>query len=69
MMNITTKENGFIFNGIDYEFKENELPEIINENQVHILTKQGVLLFDLSCTIDGLEFSDINLFANRIKQV
>ena len=68
-MNITTKENGFIFNGIDYEFKENELPEIINENQVHILTKQGVLLFDLSCTIDGLAFSDINLYVNKIKQV
>lgn len=66
-MNITTKPNGFIFNGIDYEFSERHSEEILNENQVHIPTKSGVLLLDLSCTINNVQFTNIDLFVNALK--
>jgi hypothetical protein len=66
-MNITTKTNGFIFNGIDYEFSERHSAEILSGNQVHIPTKSGVLLLDLSCKINEVEYTDINLFTEAIK--
>jgi hypothetical protein len=66
-MNITTKTNGFIFNGIDYEFSERHSAEILSGNQVHIPTKSGVLLFDISCTINGNDYTDINLFVQALK--
>jgi hypothetical protein len=66
-MNITTKNNGFIFNGIDYKFSDTNTEEVLSENQVHISTNAGILLFDLSCTINDVEYTDINLFVSALK--
>lgn len=67
MMNITTRINGFSLNDIDYEFSERHSEEILNENQVHIPTKSGIFLFDLTCTINDVEYMDINLFIAALK--
>lgn len=64
-MNITTIRNGFIFNSIEYTFKgENE---IISDSQVLVGTTNGFILLDLSCTINEVEFTDINLFVSALK--
>lgn len=64
MYNITTTQNGFIFNSIDYTFEgENE---IISDSQVLIGTTSGLILLDLSCTINEVEFTDINLFVQSL---
>lgn len=73
MLNITTIQNGFEFNETTYLFENfllnNELVsfEIIGENQCHIGTNQGIILLDLSCTINEVEFTDINLFVSALK--
>jgi hypothetical protein len=64
-MNITTIENGFSFNDLTYLF-EGEI-EVISESQCHILTTEGTILLDLSCTINEVEFTDINLFIKQLK--
>jgi hypothetical protein len=65
MYNITTIQNGFIFNSIEYTFEgENE---VISESQVLIGTTQGLILLDLSCTINNVQFTDINLFVTALK--
>lgn len=65
MFNITTIENGFIFLDIEYLF--NGEIEIISESQCLTPTNQGTILLDLTCTIDGNEYTDINLFVQRLK--
>jgi hypothetical protein len=65
MYNITTIENGFIFNSLEYTFEEEN--EIISDSQILIGTNQGVILLDLSCTINGIEFTDIELFIKALK--
>ena len=63
-MNITTTQNGFIFNSIEYTFEgENE---IISDSQVLVGTTNGFILLDLSCTINEVEFTDINLFVQAL---
>jgi hypothetical protein len=64
-MNITTIENGFIMNNSDYLF--NGEIEIISETQCHVTTDKGVILLDLSCAINDVEFTDINLFIEALK--
>jgi hypothetical protein len=65
MYNITTIENGFIFNSLEYTFEEEN--EIISDCQILIGTNQGVILLDLSCTINDVQFTDINLFIQSLK--
>lgn len=73
MLNITTIENGFEFNDSIYLFKDFSLNEelvayeIIGESQVHIGTDKGIILLDLTCTINNVQFTDINLFVNALK--
>ena len=67
MFNIVTIENGFIFNNTEYIF-DGEY-EIINETQVHIPTNKGILLLDLSCSIDEVSYDEINLFVQALYQV
>lgn len=67
MFNIVTIENGFIFNDIEYIF-DGEY-EIISETQVHIPTDKGILLLDLSCSINEVLYDDINLFVQALYQV
>jgi hypothetical protein len=64
-MNIVTIENGFLFNDSSYLF-EGEI-EIISESQCHVPTNEGTILLDLSCTINEVEFTDINLFITALK--
>jgi hypothetical protein len=67
MFNIVTIENGFIFNAVEYIF-DGEY-EIISETQVHVPTDKGILLLDLSCSIDEVSYDDINLFVQALYQV
>jgi hypothetical protein len=65
MYNIITIQNGFIFNSLEYIFEgENE---VISESQVLTGTTQGLILLDLSCTINNVQFTDINLFVTALK--
>jgi hypothetical protein len=67
-MNITTIKNGFNFNEIDYTFQDQETDtgfvssEIISDSQLLIGTNDGLIFLDLSCTINGKTFKDINEF-------
>ena len=64
MLNITTIENGFIF--LDTEYLFDGFFEVISDSQCHIGTDMGVILLDLTCTIDGYEYTDINLFIQKL---
>jgi hypothetical protein len=64
-MNITTILNGFTFNDLTYLF-EGEI-EVISESQCLTPTNEGTILLDLSCTINGIEYTDINLFILALK--
>ena len=64
-MNIVTIQNGFIFNETQYIF-EGEI-EIISESQCHVPTNEGIILLDLSCTINDVVYNDINLFVQALK--
>jgi hypothetical protein len=67
-MNITTIKNGFNFNEIDYTFQNQETDtgfvssEIVSDSQLLIGTNDGLTFLDLSCTINGKTFKDINEF-------
>ena len=65
MLNITTIQNGFILNECEYSF-DGEI-EAISEIQCHVSTNQGTILLDISCTINNVEFTDINLFIIALK--
>jgi len=65
MFNITTIQDGFLLNDSIYLF-EGEI-EVISEAQCHVPSNQGVILLDLSCTINGIEFTDIELFIKALK--
>lgn len=65
MLNIKTIENGFEFNDSIYLFEGAD--DIISEYQVHVGTNQGIILLDLSCTINEIEYTDINLFLLALK--
>lgn len=65
MINIVTIQNGFILSETQYTF-EGQI-EIISESQCHVPTNDGVILLDLSCTINGVAYTDINLFVQALK--
>ncbi len=65
MLNITTIENGFEFNDTTFLFEG--IDEIVSETQVHVGTNLGIILLDLTCTINEVEFTDINLFLAALK--
>lgn len=64
MFNIKKIPNGINFNELDYLIEGNI--EILGESQCHIQTDKGVILLDLSCIIDGQEYTDINLFIQNL---
>jgi hypothetical protein len=65
MFNITTIQDGFLLNDSIYLF-EGEI-EVISECQCHVPSNQGTILLDLSCTINGTQFTDINNFIQALK--
>ena len=64
-MNITTIPNGFSFNELIYLF-EGEI-EVISQSQCLTPTNDGTILLDLLCTINEVEFTDINVFVVALK--
>ena len=64
-MNITTTQNGFSLNNTDYLF-QGEI-EVISESQCHVPTNNGIILLDLTCTINDVDYTDINLFVEALK--
>lgn len=64
-MNITTIQNGFSLNDLIYLF-DGEI-EVISESQCLTPTNEGTILLDLSCTINEVEFTDINEFITALK--
>lgn len=65
MLNIITIQGGFIMNSSDYLF-DGEI-EIISDTQCHVPTNNGIILLDLSCTINDIEYNNINLFVLALK--
>jgi hypothetical protein len=71
-MNIQTFKNGFNFNEINYIFQdfENENGlikyEIISDSQVLIGTDNGIIFFDLSCSINNKLYNNIDNFITEL---
>ena len=72
-MLLITIPNGYSTNGIDYLFQDFEMNgnivpySIMSASQVLMGTDKGIILLDLSCTINGVEYTDINLFIIALK--
>ena len=64
MFNITKTDNGFEFNSLSYIFDGDYFK--INDSQVHIPTDNGTILLDLSVTIDGVSFENIDDLINNL---
>lgn len=64
MYNITKISGGFLFNEMGYNFNEVDGAKykVLTSSQLWVYTDQGIILFDLTCTIDGVSYTDINLF-------
>lgn len=75
MNNIIKIENGFLLNDNKFIFSDFELDnqfvkyEILSENQIHIGTDRGIILIDLTCSIDNLIFENINEFINKLYNI
>ena len=65
MINIVIIQNGFEINESQYIF-DGEI-EVISETQCHVPTNEGVILLDLSCLINEVEYTDINLYVQALK--
>lgn len=72
-MLLVTIPNGYSNNGIDYLFQDfdmdgNIVPySIMSASQVLMGTDKGIILLDLSCTVNSIEYTDINLFVQALK--
>ena len=60
-MNITKIERGFVIDGIaiDRLFNEDAEVEINSETMCHIPTQSAIICFDITVTINGQEFTNI----------
>lgn len=68
MYNITKIEGGFQYNDTEYTFVEIDAQQyqVISNSQVHIYTDYGIILFDLTCTINETIYDNINTFINEL---
>jgi hypothetical protein len=68
MYNITKISGGFLFNEMSYNFNEVDGAKykVLTSTQLWVFTDQGIILFDLTCTIDGMSYTDINLFGQNL---
>jgi hypothetical protein len=68
MYNITKISGGFLFNEITYFFNEVDGAKykVLTSTQLWVYTNHGIILFDLTCTIDGVSYTDINLFGQNL---
>lgn len=65
MNNIKKIKDGYNFNNIDYIFIDN-IYQIISISQVLINTNDGEILLDLSCSIEGVTFDNIENFVTEL---
>ena len=68
-LNITTIVGGFDFLNNDYILMKSYYPdgyEIVSDTQCHFETDKGIIMLDTSCSIDGIFYTEIQLFADRI---
>jgi hypothetical protein len=68
MYNITKIEGGFLFNEMTYNFNEVDGAKykVLTSTQLWVYTDQGIILFDLTCTIDGVSYTDVNVFGQNL---
>jgi hypothetical protein len=64
MLNLTTISNGFIMRELEYLF-EGEA-EILNETQAHVPTDKGVILCDITMSINENTYENINDFLTAL---
>jgi len=64
MFNITKADNGFELNSLSYKFDGDFYK--ISDKQVHVPTDNGNILLDLSITIEGKLFDNIDDFINDL---
>ena len=64
MLNIKTIQNGFQLNNLIYLFDGKA--EVISESQCHIPTNNGIILLDLSCTINNKLYDNIDNFVTEL---
>lgn len=65
MNNIKKIKDGYNFNKLDYIFIDKKY-QIISDSQVLIATNDGEILLDLSCSIEGINFDNIENFINEL---
>lgn len=68
MYNITKIEGGFLYNEREYTFIEIDGLQyrIVSDTQAHIYTDYGIILFDLTCSIDEITYDNIETFINEL---
>ena len=76
MNNITKIQNGFVMNNNSYIFQQfdsigTEDPQlvsyqILSSSQSYVGTDRGIILLDLSFTIDRVAYNDINDFITQL---
>lgn len=68
MYNIEKIEGGFIHNDSTYQFLDidGQYYQVISNEQAHVYTDLGIILLDLSCSIDNTIYDDINLFISAL---
>jgi hypothetical protein len=64
MINLTTISNGFVMRELEYLF-EGEA-EILNETQAHVPTDKGVILCDITMSINEETYENINDFLTAL---
>lgn len=72
-MLLNTIQGGYSTNEVEYLFQYFEMEDIlipyniISPSQVLMGTDKGIILLDLTCTINGVKYTDINLFVEALK--
>ena len=68
MYNISKISGGFLFNEMTYNLNEVDGAKykVLTSTQLWVYTDQGIILFDLTCTIDGVSYNDVNVFGQNL---
>jgi hypothetical protein len=40
--------------------------KVLTSTQLWVYTDQGIILFNLTCTIDGVSYNDVNVFGQNL---
>jgi hypothetical protein len=68
MYSITKIEGGFSHYDVIYQFIDidGQYYQVISNSQTHVYTDSGIILLDLSCSIDGESYEDIDSFISAL---